>query len=156
MSGAAPAGTTSRSTMTRHTQTVPPIPMPLGFQFLPNTGCLVVEMVVYEHKTLGKQMARLFTFLADALNPLGGSSPALQIAAPTVLDPFVALAQNKDWTGNPIYIENVIALDAEPGVKCSRDSATPWARGFAEAINAVAGGTDHTPGGWSPTPDQIG
>ena len=104
--------------------------MALGFQFLPNTGCLVVEMVVYEHKTLGKQMARLFTFLAEALNPLGGSSSALQIAAPTV-------------------------LDAEPGFKCSRDSATPWARGFAEAINAVAGGTDHTPGGWSPTPDQI-
>lgn len=129
--------------------------MALGFQFLPNTGRVVVEMAVYEHKTLGKQMASLFTFLADALNPLGGSSPELQIAAPTVLDPFVALAQNKEWTGNPIDIENVHALDAEPGFKCSKDSATPWAKGFAEAINAVAGGTDYTPGGRSPTPDQI-
>ena len=46
-----------------------------------------------------------------------------------VFDVDLALAQNNDWTGNPIYIENVIALDAEPGVKCSRDSATPWARG---------------------------
>jgi len=123
--------------------------------FLPNIGRLAVEMAVYQDKTLGKQLASLFTVLADAFNPLGGSSLALQIAAPTVLDPFVALAQNKDWTGRPIYIENVNALDQEPGFKRSKDSATPWAKDFAGAINAIAGGTEYTPGGWSPTPDQI-
>jgi len=106
-------------------------------------------------KTLGKQMASLYTDLADAFNPLGGSSPVLQIAAPTVLDPFVALAQNKDWTGEPIYIENRNSLDPQPGTQRGKDSATPWAKGFAEAINAVSGGTEYTPGGWSPTPDQI-
>lgn len=131
------------------------LPMPLGFQFLRNIGRLAVEMAVYKDKTLGKQMTSLFTVLADAFNPLGGSSPALQIAAPTVLDPFVALAQNTDWTGRPIYIEHFNALDPEPGFKRSKDSATPWAKEFAEAINAVTGGTEYTPGAWSPTPDQI-
>ncbi len=131
------------------------IPMPLGFQFLPNIGRLAVEMAVYKDKTAGKQMASLFTVLADAFNPLGGSSPPMQIIAPTVMDPFVALAQNKDWTGRPIFIENRNSLDPKPGLQRSKDSATPWAKGFAEAINAITGGTEYTPGGWSPTPDQI-
>ncbi|WP_273703308.1 LPD38 domain-containing protein [Candidatus Accumulibacter vicinus] len=131
------------------------IPMPLGFQFLPNIGRLAVEMAVYKDKTAGKQMVALFQVLADAFNPMGGSSPALQIAAPTVLDPFVALAQNKDWTGKPIFIENRNSLDPKPGLQRSKDSATPWAKGLADAINAITGGTEYTPGGWSPTPDQI-
>jgi hypothetical protein len=67
-----------------------------------------------------------------------------------------ALMQNKDWTGKPIYLENFNTLNPEPGFKRTKDSAsTPWAKGFAEAINAVTGGTKYVPGGWSPTPDQI-
>mgnify|MGYP000945787674 FL=1 len=131
------------------------IPMPLGFHFLPNIGRLAVEMAVYKNKTAGRQMASLATVLADAFNPLGGSAPAAQIVAPTVLDPVVALLQNKDWTGKPIYVENFSTLNPEPGFKRTKDSATPWAKGFAEAINAITGGTQYVPGGWSPTPDQI-
>jgi hypothetical protein len=96
--------------------------------FLPNIGRLAVEMAVYQDKTLGKQLASLFTVLADAFNPLGGSSLALQIAAPTVLDPFVALAQNKDWTGRPIYIENVNAWTRSPGSNARRIRRHPGRR----------------------------
>jgi hypothetical protein len=131
------------------------IPMPLGFHFLPNIGRLIVEMAVYKNKTAGKQFASLFTVLADAFNPLGGSSPPMQIIAPTVLDPFVALAQNKDWTGRPIFIENRSNLDPIPGGQRSKDSATLWAKVAADLINRSTGGTEYVPGGWSPTPDQI-
>jgi hypothetical protein len=131
------------------------IPMPLGFHFLPNIGRLMVEMAVYKDKTLGKQMASLFTVLADAFNPLGGSAPPMQIIAPTVMDPFIALAQNKDWTGKPIYVENFNSLNPQPGAARAKDSATPIAKGLADAINAVTGGTKYVPGGFSPTPDQI-
>jgi hypothetical protein len=131
------------------------IPMPLGFHFLPNIGRLMVEMAVYKDKTAGKQMASLFTVLADAFNPLGGSAPPMQIIAPTVMDPFVALAQNKDWTGKPIYVENFNSLNPQPGAERAKDSATPIAKGMADAINAATGGTKYVPGAWSPTPDQI-
>lgn len=131
------------------------IPMPLGFHFLPNIGRLMVEMAVYKDKTLGKQMASLFTVLADAFNPLGGSAPPMQIIAPTVMDPFIALAQNKDWTGKPIYVENFNSLNPQPGATRAKDSATPIAKGLSDAINAVTGGTKYVPGGFSPTPDQI-
>jgi len=131
------------------------IPMPLGFKLFPNIGRLAAEMAWYKDKTAGKQLASLFTVLADALNPLGGSSPPMQIIAPTVLDPFVALAQNRDWTGKPIYIENRNSLDPSPGMIRSKESATPWAKWFAGVVNGATGGTEYTPGGWSPTPDQI-
>jgi hypothetical protein len=73
------------------------------------------------------------------------------------MDPFVALAQNKDWTGKPIYIENRnSARPATGDAARSKDSATPMGEG-------VCGGDQrgdrrhrvHVPGGWSPTPDQI-
>jgi hypothetical protein len=74
---------------------------------------------------------------------------------PTVGDPWMALLQNKDWTGKNIYMENYNNLDPVPGHQRTKDSATPWSKWFAEAINAVTGGTQYTAGGWSPTPDQI-
>lgn len=131
------------------------IPMPLGFHFLPNIGRLAVEMFAYKDKTIGKQVVSMFSVMAEAFNPLGGSAPALQMAMPTVLDPFVALAENKDWTGKAIYLENYNNLDPEPGHRRTKDSATAWSKAFSEAINAITGGTQYTPGAWSPTPDQI-
>ena len=71
------------------------------------------------------------------------------------MDPFIALAQNKDWTGKPIYVENFNSLNPQPGAARAKDSATPIAKGLADAINAVTGGTKYVPGAWSPTPDQI-
>ena len=131
------------------------IPLPLGFHFLPNIGRLAVEMFHYKDKTVGKQVVALFTTMMDAFNPFGGNAPVLQMAAPTVMDPFLALAQNKDWTGKNIYMESFNKLDPQPGHQRTKDSATPWSKWFAEAINAVTGGTQYTAGGWSPTPDQI-
>lgn len=131
------------------------IPMPLGFHVLPNIGRIAVEMFAYKDKTVAKQINSLINVLAGSFNPLGGSAPVEQIVAPTVADPFVALLANRDWTGKPIYLENFNKLDPEPGYSRTKDSATIWAKEFSKAINAITGGTQYTPGGWSPTPDQI-
>ena len=90
-------------------------------------------------------MVALFQVLADAFNPMGGSSPPMQIAAPTVLDPFVALAQNKDWTGKPIFIENRNSLDPEARIAAVKGFGHALGQGVAEAINAITGGTKYTP-----------
>lgn len=129
------------------------IPYPLGFHFLPNIGRLAVESMVYGNIT--KQMGSMSAVLADAFNPMGSSSSAGQFISPTVIDPIVALMENKDWTGRPIYKEDDSDLDPTPGFKRTKDSAAIWSKLFAEAINKMTGGTDYTPGAWSPTPDQI-
>ena len=86
-----------------------------------------------------------------------GRSATTQIRAggATVIDPIVALMQNKDWTGKPIYRENANSLDPQPGHRLVKDSASTPSRAVAEAINKITGGTDYRPGAWSPTPDQL-
>lgn len=132
------------------------IPLPLGFHVLPNIGRLAVEFTLGgADKTTGRQLGKLLQVLADAFNPLGGSQNLGQMVAPTVIDPVVALMQNRDWTGKPIYRENNNPLDPQPGHKMAKDSASTPSRAIAEAINKVTGGTDYRPGAWSPTPDQL-
>ncbi len=131
------------------------IPMPLGFNFLPNIGRIAVESIAADGDELGKRMANLAGVIADAFNPMGSSSSVSQMLAPTVLDPVVALMENKDWTGRPIYKEDFSTLDPTPGFKRTKSTATPWSKGMAQALNAITGGTEYTPGAWSPTPDQI-
>lgn len=132
------------------------IPLPLGFHVLPNMGRLAVEFALGgADKTAGRQLGKLLQVLADAFNPLGGSQNLGQMVAPTVIDPVVALMQNRDWTGKPIYRENNNPLDPQPGHKMAKDSASTPSRAIAEAINKVTGGTDYRPGAWSPTPDQL-
>ncbi len=132
------------------------IPMPLGFHVFPNIGRLAVEFAFGdEEKSAGRRIADLLSIMVDAFNPLGGAQNLGQMAAPTVLDPVVALMQNRDWTGRPIYREDFSDLDPSPGHTRTKDSASTVSRALAQAINAVTGGTEYQPGAWSPTPDQI-
>ncbi|NDE94407.1 MAG: hypothetical protein EB036_13660, partial [Betaproteobacteria bacterium] len=132
------------------------LPLPLGFHFLPNIGRLSVEMMAggRDHSP-ASQLGKLLQVLLDAFNPLGGTQSVSQLVTPTVADPAVALAQNQDWTGRPIYRENHNPLNPQPGMALVKDAATPWSKGIAQAINTISGGTAYQPGAWSPTPDQI-
>ncbi len=132
------------------------IPMPLGFHVFPNIGRIAVEFALGgSEKTAGRQIGKLLMAMADAFNPLGGSQNLGQMVAPTVIDPVVALMQNRDWTGKPIYRENANGLDPQPGHRMAKDSASTPSRLVAEGINWVTGGTEYRPGAWSPTPDQL-
>jgi hypothetical protein len=132
------------------------IPMPLGFKVFPNIGRLAVEFALGgPDKTLGKELGKMLGVLADAFNPLGGTQNLGQMVAPTVIDPVVALMQNRDWTGRPIYRENNNPLSPQPGPKMVKNSASTAGKGLASAINSITGGTEYRPGAWSPTPDQI-
>ncbi len=132
------------------------IPMPLGFHFLPNLGRLATEWAVGgSEKSAGKQVAGMLQILLDAFNPLGGAQPIGQMAMPTVVDPFWALATNTDWNGRPIYREDSSPLDPQPGMALAKGAATPWGKVIAESVNVATGGTKYQPGALSPTPDQI-
>lgn len=131
------------------------IPMPLGFNVLPNIGRLFTEWALGgNNKPTGKQIGKLMNVVIGSFNPLGGSD-AVDMISPTVADPVIALLRNKDWTGKPIYREDMSGLDPTPGGTRTKDSATPWSKGISYVINWASGGTDYQPGAWSPTPDQI-
>lgn len=133
------------------------IPMPLGYHVLPNIGRKAVAMMMETDPTVSKasHMLDFGRIVLDAFNPLGGSENLGQMAAPTVMDPVVALMQNRDWTGKQIYREDNSNLDPTPGHLRTKDTASTPSKLLSEALNKVTGGTDYQPGAVSWTPDQI-
>lgn len=130
------------------------IPMPLGFNVLPNIGRILTEAVRTGGEKWRKQLPDLLGVLLDNANPMGSGTFA-QILAPTVADPIVALAENKDFTGKPIFKEDQNAMRPKPGFQRAKDAASTVSKGIAYGANWVTGGTDYTPGLVSPTPDQL-
>jgi hypothetical protein len=97
----------------------------------------------------------MLSMIMDVTNPLGGSGSVANMITPTVGDPFLDLYANKDWTGRDISREDFSSLKPTPGFTRSRDVSWDVSVGIAQAINAVSGGTDYTPGYFSPTADEI-
>ncbi|QYG04005.1 LPD38 domain-containing protein [Massilia sp. NP310] len=129
------------------------IPLPQGYSVLPTMGRQVFNAIVY-----GKPLDRLAKTIeatTDGFNPIGSGGTLSQTLAPTFLDPFVQLTENKDFAGNQIYRENLSRDDPTPGHTRSKDSATAFSKWGSQALNSLTGGTDYKPGAVSPTPDQI-
>lgn len=128
------------------------VPMPLGFHILPNIGRVTAELAMSKGKNAGKKIVGLIGATIDAFNPVGSGTLA-QTAAPSVLDPIVALLENRDWQGRPIAKQSF--NPAMPGYLNSKDVATDPGRWIAKAVNSLSGGREFARGALSPTADQI-
>jgi hypothetical protein len=131
------------------------IPMPLGYNAIPSTGRMLTEFVLSGGKNPSKRVIALLNMLLDVTNPIGNAGLSMQTISPTVLDPFAALSENKDFTGRPISREDLSSLSPTPGFTRSRDKAWDFSVSIAQGINWLTGGTDATQGAISPTADQI-
>lgn len=138
------------------------IPLPIGLNILPSIGRMFTDTMFHSAglitgtKSTGERIGDMAGIFLDAFNPLGGGT-FLQTLAPTVLDPLVAVAENKDAFGRPISREDMPSRPT-PGYKRSREDDTMMgklANGIAEAINLATFGTEHQKGQWSPTADDI-
>jgi hypothetical protein len=101
------------------------LPLPLGFHVIPNIGRIAAEAAFGRQDiSNGKRLVDLIVIGAEAFNPIGGFGTPMQMIAPTVLDPIAALSENTDWTGAPIYREDMSGLDPTPGFTRTKDSAS--------------------------------
>jgi hypothetical protein len=135
------------------------IPMPLGFNVIPGFGRISTEYVLGKMglisggKDLNKKAIDLAGLVLTSFNPLGGGTLA-QVITPTVADPVVAIATNKDAFGRPISRQDR-ATAPTPGYTRSRDNASFFSQQVAEFLNLASGGTKYKKGELSPTADQI-
>ena len=130
------------------------IPLPLGFHVVPAFGRRAMEFAMSDDKNVGKAVIGTAMMIADGFNPFG-SATFLQTISPTILDPLVALGENKDFNSKPIAIEDVSSMSPTPGYTRSSQNALAITKGIAYAINILSGGTEFKPGEISPTADQI-
>jgi hypothetical protein len=131
------------------------VPYPLGYNVIPNTSRVITQWWLSGFKNTPERIANLTGSILEAFNPLGNAGWSVQTIAPTVADPLVALAENKDWTGKPIARKDFDSRDPTPGYTRSRDSANWLSVKIAEYLNYASGGTKYQPGYISPTADQL-
>jgi hypothetical protein len=130
------------------------IPMPLGFNVIPSFGRRIAEFVMSTDKNVGKAVFEMGNMILDGFNPLGSATFA-QTLTPTLIDPVIALGENKDFAGKPISRDDINSLNPTPGYTRGRDNASALSTGLAYAVNLLSGGTEFKKGVISPTPDQI-
>jgi hypothetical protein len=130
-------------------------PMPLGFHVIPGVSRILTEWTLSGFKDTARRVTDLTALFLDAFNPIGNAGWSVQTITPTALDPFVALGENKDWTGKPISKEDLFSLRPTPGYTRAREGANMLSTSLAEFLNYASGGTKHQPGVLSPTPEQI-
>jgi hypothetical protein len=130
-------------------------PMPLGFHVIPGVSRILTEWTLSGFKDTAKRVTDLTGLFLDAFNPIGNAGWSVQTITPTILDPLVALGENKDWTGKPISKEDLFSLRPTPGYTRAREGANVLSTNLAEFLNYASGGTKHQPGVLSPTPEQI-
>jgi hypothetical protein len=130
------------------------IPYPLGYNVLPSSGRIVMEFMLHGGKNPGKHVASLTSAIVNSVNPLGSSGFATQTLMPTVIDPLVALGENKDSFGRPISRKDR-ATAPTPGYSRSRETSTALGKGIAEFLNWASGGDKYVKGSISPTGDDV-
>ncbi|MDD5370965.1 MAG: hypothetical protein PHQ40_17940 [Anaerolineaceae bacterium] len=134
------------------------IPMPLGFNAIPNVTRILFQAMLSKDKQQGaKPMFNLMGLMTDAANPFGGG-PLLQVMSPTLLDPFAALVQNKNWQGMPIYREDFNSLDLTPAYTRAKPGANPitvWVSKQLNELPLLSDGTAYKPGMINVSPDAL-
>ena len=131
------------------------LPMPLGFNVIPNTSRVMTEWAMSGFKNTPKRIGQITGALLETFNPIGNSGWSVQTLAPTVVDPLVALAENRDFTGKNIAKKDRSELSPTPGYTRTKDTASWFSKQFSYYLNLATGGTPYKPGLFSPTPDQI-
>jgi hypothetical protein len=134
-------------------------PLPLGLNILPGFGRISTEYMLGKMgfttgaKNIGHKAGQILGLVVDTFNPLGGNS-LWQSITPTVADPIMSIATNKDAFGRPISKEDR-STNPTPGYTRSREGANFIAQGLAEFLNWASGGTKDIKGAISPTADQL-
>jgi hypothetical protein len=136
-------------------------PMPLGYHVIPGFSRQITDAVfaaagvIKSNKTPVERVAEMTGMFLEAFNPIGNAGWSLQTIMPTPFDPFVALGENRDWTGKKIYREDINELRPTPGYTRAKDSANFVSTKLAEYINLASGGTKYQKGLISPTPEHL-
>jgi hypothetical protein len=134
--------------------------LPPGLRAIPNTGRLLTEGMLISlglmksNRGMAGKISDASSVIVDAVNPFGGGT-FMQTIAPTFLDPAVALAENKDSFGRPIFKEDQ-SLKPKPGWQRTRETASEFSKQLAYFINYIStGGEEFSKGFPSPTGDQL-
>jgi hypothetical protein len=119
------------------------IPMPYGYNWFHTLGRKMSEMVFKEDASPTKAAFDLTSAFLGAFSPLGtGGGSVLQFVAPTVVDPFMQYAQNRNFSGRPIYQEQLPFGVPKPEYQMGMRATSAPSLWLSEILNDVTGGNE--------------
>lgn len=127
------------------------VPLPLGFHVFHNGGRLISDFLGRKDPRNASEYGWAFAgTLIDAFSPVGGVASVSQLIAPSATDPIVQLAENKSFTGGPVYRsadQGFGQLDPKPAYTRHFENTPDVWKGASRMLNDITGG-DKDKRGW--------
>jgi hypothetical protein len=131
------------------------IPLPWGYNIFHVFGQMIgrgVDSDQIQGYTAAKESARLMSAITEAFNPMSAGS-FLQTISPTLLDPAVKVAENREWHGGPLMPEKNPFGPPTPNSQRYFRSASDQSKWIARELNELTGGNVVRPGWWDWSPE---
>ena len=134
-------------------------PLPWGYNILHTIGQVIGEGVwktMSGERVNALEMAsRVALGFANAFNPMS-SGTLLQMLSPTITDPLVQIAENKNFAGQPLKPEHTFDSRApRPEYLMHWESAREASQWIAKELNDASGGNEIRPGSINVSPEWI-
>ncbi len=131
------------------------IPLSYGLNMAVNFGRALSRTARGEY-TAGEATSTIVGTAVESLSPIGAFDHFLTFFSPTVADPFISVAINEDYKGDPIYKESpTFSSTPKPDSQQSWSSTGRIPKFIANALNKLTGG-DEVEGGFADfSPDAI-
>lgn len=119
------------------------VPLPLGPHVFHNAGRLLADSIHRKNPRDAVEYGwALGGTLIDAFSPLGPAASFGQLLAPSLLDPVVQLAENKSFTGGPVFksADRFGAKDPAPAYTRFFETTPEFWRAASKSLNDITGG----------------
>ena len=135
------------------------VPLPLGFHVFHNAGRLMSDAVNRKDPRNASEYGWTFaSTVLDAFNPLGGVASVGQLIAPSVADPLVQIAENKNFMGSAVYKSDDLGFgktDPKPAYTRHFESTPDLWKGASRMLNDATGGDKDKKGLINVEPDLL-
>ena len=131
------------------------IPMPYGLNIAVNLGRSLSRFSRGEYN-FGEAGSSIIGTAVDTVNPLGGTYSFYNFVSPTIFDPFIDMARNKDFADKPIFKEtSPFDPTPPPDSQLYWSTTSPSAKWIAENLNSLTGGNALQEGLLDVSPDLL-
>lgn len=131
------------------------IPAPWGYNTLHVIGQEIGKAMSSGRFDALESASRIGTSFVDAFNPLSSGSIS-QMLSPTISDPIVQIAENKNFAGNPLMPEHTFdAFRPSPEYQMHFSTARQGSKELTEFLNDITGGNEVRPGAINISPEVI-
>jgi hypothetical protein len=130
------------------------IPLSWGYNVFHVLGQVAGEAISKKNFDPMEGASRFAGSVVSSFNPVGGEASILQLISPTITDPIVQWAENKDWVGRKLR-PDYNPFSQKPESQTYWNSVSAPSKYIAQRLNELTGGDVIRPGKIDISPEAI-